>query len=449
MINTRKMRKLLHLTTCFLSMIMPLSLTSRHFKIALADNEIENIGYLYTIETVSSSTKVIINDDNIFTMLDDIGRAYSYEWINVPIGGNDPPLPPPGQIGNGTGNQINGGYIQIKQYYYYATPTSPKIIGRTMMKNDIDSVYHAIHYLENLATSYGVSDKNNSVLGYIRTIKTSYDTDEWSVVAGSANSSFNDYVNSLSNIGMTIREYFASFINASYYNSAEHGDCSSIYLNKELNLFDPITEESDIDLLHMFASLDAIFLNTGEGYYNFPYNMVTGRTYRYLSDWAGDLQTATVSLTAYTGTISSFEDILQNPNLSFDYYDFYADVDALNIACNIVLSNSINLSSLFINYYQNIANQEARIVQFNTNIIFMDDENASLSFSNLQSIIFEMLCMNSDGTHRNWETIGTCLVKYHLLGYSLGGQYSSMPSLNIRQNIGNLFSMYLWSFVDG
>ena len=262
-----KIKQVNYLVGLILSLTISLPFLPNNFDVALADDdEIENIGYLYSIETVSSLTKVIINDNNVFTWLNDIGRSYTYEWISVPIGGDDP-LPPPGQIGNGIGNEINGGYMQVKQYYYFASPTSPKIIGRTMMKNDVSSVVKAVQYLEHLANSQGITDKNNAILSYIRCINNSYTSDTWSIVAGTLNTTFCNYVNSLSNIGMTIREFFASFIDSNYFNS-NYGTCSSTYLNKNIFLYDPITETADIDLIHFFACLDAIFLNTGETYYN-------------------------------------------------------------------------------------------------------------------------------------------------------------------------------------
>ncbi len=78
----------------------------------------------------------------------------------------------------------------------------------------------------------------------------------------------------------------------------------------------------------------------------------------------------------------------------------------------------------------------------------MNDSNDSLSFSNLQPIIYEMLCMYPDGTHNDDEAYLTCLAKYKLLGYDAISLYAGMPNLAIRQTVADLFISYLWSFID-
>ena len=441
---------LLTLASFCLSLFCPF--VSFQKTVATGNDDIEDIGYLYTIQFVSTTTKVIITDNNIFTYLNDIGRYYTYEWIDVPIGGDDPS---PGTLGGGTIAEPNGGTIRVKQYYYYATPTEPKIIGRTMLDNTVYSLRIALQYLENLATHYGnCTNTKDSILGYIRSISNRYVDavmdfpPKWGIVCGPVDHDFVDYVDSITSVGMTIREYLASFVKSSEYNDDEHSSCGNNYLQKELFLFDPINQAADIDLIHMFACMDGLYLNSGniDGNPIFNY-FVTSRTYRYLLTWAGDLQYCTKALwDDEQHVITSFYEIMSG-EYGFDWKDFYADVDSINMTYGVSINDTFLLSSVVYTYYQNLTTNTSRITTFVTNIIHLDNVNATLTFNNIKIIVYEMLALQENG-----ESVGPSNypyhyeVKYNLLGYQ--GSLNDLPDVTFRENVAARFSVFLWGLVS-
>ena len=140
-----------------------------NYSCARADSNYTYIGKLLTYEHVSSRTKVYIPNSTIMSLVNEAGRTVY----------TDDPFGPINKRQNGLNSDkfINRDldspdYLQI--YYYYATPSEPKITGFRNMYNDVDSLIFALQLLESEATYFNVSDPKNAILSYIRSINKNY-----------------------------------------------------------------------------------------------------------------------------------------------------------------------------------------------------------------------------------------------------------------------------------
>ena len=375
------------------------------------------IGTFYTAEKVSSQTKVYLND---VTMPWAIAcNRDIYQEIG-PLNGDN-------EI-QSIGNNLNGA-PNVVHYFYYATPYEPKITGTRALYNDLSSLLFVLEYLETIASTFNLSDSKNAILGYIRGINIDYTNsltyfnneiiNVWNTVCGSYQSSLKTYVNEFyAGGGVKINEYFASFIHSSKYNYEYYGLCNSTYLTMNVCLVNPVSSLSGIDLIHMFASLDGLFEGTGSSTNNYTFgDTITENTFRYLVSWGGDLQFAAKSL--QNSNVSSFDfcDVLQG-DYGFDYHDFYADIDATNIATSVNLTNCDNLSDLIDDYYDDLLQNEferedlfiAKIASTaNPDYSFLSDDGAFLYYS--------ADILKIDGNLNNPIANFYDPLKYHLMFY--------------------------------
>lgn len=340
-------------------------------------NSLHSIGYFYSTQMVSTQTKVYVSNIEM-GWAQECGRTiYQEFYIPFNIGESDeieiydPNIidPPP-----------------VIRYFYYATPSSPIITDKRTLYNDLDSLVFVLQYMETTALQYNLSDPKNEILGFIRSININYidgeDSNlinEWEIICG-------DYDNNLRSIlngkyaggGIKLYEYFSSFMSYEDFNTDLYGSIPFPYFHYNYNFVDPYTGEDCIDLIHMFASLDGIFKGTGETTQNFVvFNYITKDTFRHLVSWGGDLQTATTSVFLEELQNFSFDDVLSG-DYQFGYNDYYADIDAVNIATNIDLSSCSNLSSLIADYYDNLCDDV-----FDRQELFVDKVASTLSSLNL------------------------------------------------------------------
>ena len=323
----------------------------------IATEEEQYIGTILTIEHVTQTTKVYVIG-SLLDLAQQYGRTI-YQEINSPL--ND--------CANATIDCVfmdNGYYEGTREfqppvrYYYFANSLEPIITGSRAMYNDYESLIFALQYLEAEALYFGETDVGNSVLSYIRNINNSYRTNHvssffgdvyyYNIVCGQEHLSLVNNIKQIYPGGMRINEYFAAFLNDDeLYDSNIYGTCNPYYLSLNLELINPSSNNvhHTIDLIHMFASMDGIFTNTEEATGDFPFNLLEKNTYRHLVSWAGDLQSCTKICANSSFAPSSFQLILASSYYGFDYSDFYADLDAINIA----MGNSVNSNS--ISYYVN------------------------------------------------------------------------------------------------
>ncbi len=447
------MKKVFALIGTVLPVLCASLLTNPKFSKAEAtETPIQYIGDLYRIKMVSSRTKVIINDPTIEALVMEAGRTIEREVVpgfGGGVGGDLPPIIE--RPGIRRSKPTLGPVFQDYQYYYYATPTEPIILGKVAMYNTKDSLKTAIEYLEDIADFYGytTNEKNNSVLGYIRSINKTYLGLNWTGVAGNNHTSFIQAVNSLTSIGsMNIRDYFASFIDSKYYNSSLYGDCGEYAVNN-FCLYDPFTKKADIDIIHMFGSMDGIFEKTSD-LTLFTNLFMKKSTISYLVSWAGDLQTAaTNTFTAGELNIVSFETVF-NGGFGFPYSDFYADVDAYLIACKQSLDNFV-LSDEVYNYYSSPKTTSERIEQFYVKTLTSSIDYKTVNHDNLRKLIYEMMALNSNGTDmsKGAKNSEAGKRKYAFLRYEDASGEENFVDADHRKHISLLFYDYLIKAMSG
>ena len=265
--------------------------------------------------------------------------------------------------------------------------------------NDLDSLIIVIEYLEEIAKKeLPDEDSNDLALSYIRSIEKEYTKFPWNQIAGSVNEKFINKVKEADEKridSISITYYLSCFLNHpinDIYGSEEKDTDSNGNNQNDIQLFmiDPLNPSNDgIDLVHMFAVMDAAYTNTGK---DRPW---WDSEYVDLCGWAGDLFT-------FAGDIKCAEEALklkeklekenikpsdeqnelfelyENYNLnndfgfkienenwhkavdlgkyvglkssSFSLEDMLADIDGLNI-CRLILNYNNKLSKSIAAYY--------------------------------------------------------------------------------------------------
>lgn len=351
-----------------------------------ASNDLEYIGKLYKVTHVDNLKKVYI----------------PYSTINFI---------------NNAGRQV---YSEGSNYYYYADANNPILRSSKDLYNDYESLVYVIEYLEDEFYYYNPNcNVKNAVLSYIRGIDKRYfssDTyfsntfvDIYYLICGNANvdniiginyqhqpSYQYEFFDSYNHSGIKVTDYFASFIEIeSKYNSEVYGSLTGDYLNKHLRLVNPRNNASDIDLLHMFASLDGVFMGTGQSTGQFPFNIVSSNVYRYMISWMGDLQTSLLTIAKPGIIINSFNDVLYG-GYGCDYFDFNADMDAINMAFGVDLGISNKSISEIISEYYSLFNDASfsREKMFCHKIAYAAHNDPVFKFDDFKYVAYLMMDLN-------------------------------------------------------
>ena len=246
--------------------------------------------------------------------------------------------------------------------------------------NDLDSLIIVLEYLEGVAKEkFKDYDSNDLILSYIRSFNNSYIEGTqgflWNQVAGEPNAEFANKIDELdekrkNSIG--IREYFNRM------------------KDKGVNLIDPLNpyainnhKSTEIDLIHMFAVMDAMYNNTGKNW------LCRDSEYNDLCGWAGDLYTFTAEVKdaikaknsnqnngnfkdSYESYIFKHKDekwhiatdlaeYLGLTSKSFSNLDMLADIDGLNI-CRLFLNYDNDLSRSVSAYYDILDSDNSTIL---------------------------------------------------------------------------------------
>ena len=413
----------------FLSFLVSLLLFLFPNNLMRVDAEIDAdyIGTLYNVQHVSQTTKVYVIGPTL-TMAINAGRTI-YQELNTPLNSDNP---------EDYLFMDDGYYLGTREYnppiryYYFANYFEPVLTGERLMYNDYESVTYAIHYLESEAEYFNISDINNAVLSYIRCIDTNYKSkmflnwDYYEIVCGVCDSTFVNLEKQMDPGGMKINEFFAAFIQdrgtspaSAFYDATTYGVCDSSFLTMKKKMINPISLYSNhnIDLIHMFASLDGIFQDTGESTGNTPYNLLAKNTYRHLVSWAGDLQESTLTCSQDEYLAPSLSIILASSHYGFSYDDYYADLDATNIAMNQSLNDIEALSSLFFQYYEDLLDEAInRETEFVSKIASTCSNTALSTNAKFESMVREMLGVDFNGNNIvNPLVVPSHLVKYCIL----------------------------------
>ncbi len=449
---------------------------------AESSSDLVEIGILYDIEHVSQDTKVYVSGTSK-TWAEEAGRTI-YEEVTYET------LPGPG-IGvlsdTASPTSITYPVIAVTKYYYVADDTHGKIVDRHVMYNDYASLVHALEYLEAEANYYSTEDGGaivndleysnnmvNSILGYVRGINDNYanewftidfDNDDdddglgivnyWNEVAGEINNSFVTAVNSMDNGGMKIKEYFASFVSNSSYNSELHGSIETEYLNNNYRMIHPLTNTATVDIIHMFTTMDGTIQHSRrEATNNILDTFLSMNEIRNLSGWAGDLQTAAKNYDYDEGTFSftTFDiesDVFGNSSSGFGYEDLYADVDAVNIV-GLLNSNEISsLAALVLDYYSSVTTATYKST-FVTNVAKINDSDTTDITYSFCDIVYEMLALNftslsstTPNTITGSVTNFSFMIKYKLMGTNPSSlDYTINVETNVRLAMAQSFCLY-------
>lgn len=415
---------------------------------AIADTDTKTIGIYYEAEHVEERTRVTVNGEDI-----DIAMEAGRDVILVSA-----PIIPPGGIirPNSYGDTYAAGI-------YYATPDDGIIVARHEIKNDIASLITILNILENEIDYFNNSldldmnpvAKNNLLLGYIRSFNVQYKSsddssslDAWTVTCGTNAylEEFITFINGFNTGGISIREYFASFLSISNYNPAmgsiDFYNNNLTYLGEEvLNLYHTVNN-ANIDLIHLFASIDAISNNTGAN--DLAYALLSPNTFRFVASWAGDLQSLCASISSYSEEYMTNFDIVEDAfehSAPFSYSDLYADIDAINIATNLNLSTLNSIALVVSNYYQSLT-QNSRYSNFVYNIDSVYSSNFESVEENFKACVFELVDLKYKG---NDVTPGSDDGVTSPESLKFGFLYASNPAVSFeyRVIVANQFANYI------
>lgn len=345
---------------CFTEVAGLAVLTEKESKCLAADSSSSEIGLWAETEPVLSKTKVYIPPSTV-SQYRRIGRDVFAEE---------------------SGDNIHYFSLELNQSfvsYYYATPLMGKVTNIRTISNDVSSLIFIVEQLEKKAVSFISSysgseetiDVANLVLGYGRSIKKS-DTyhliansiNAWDITSGTINRAFINFVESDTTHGLLFQDYFASFLDYAEYNENDHAAPQSQYQKDKSSsaaiyqLIDPISG-GQIDLTHLFASLDAAKQITGANE-SICSNLQMSREFsKGLCSWIGDLQCAARDLTfdsiygpnSFNVDTATFNQLMESDAYECTDEDVFADIDAINIAKGYLdLGNSV--SSAFRSYYE-------------------------------------------------------------------------------------------------
>jgi hypothetical protein len=438
------MKKLVIVVTLLCIMII-----SSNTKTYAAINELtslEDMGTYTQTETVMKRVKVYINLE-MREFIESTGKTvYSTE----------------------TKHYFIGIYVYSSyDYYFYEDQFVTEIVEQRRLYNDIDTLIYMINELGNLANEYDPNgDHTNYILSYVRGINKDYVDDSyfggWKYLAGNIDQDFITYVDQNDGVGIEFSEYFAQFLQGSNQLNPVYGYVSTIYKDKHLKLLDPFNQDSFIDVLHMFASMDGIYNQTG--------NSVTlGNNHqRDLLSWLGDLHQFTRTIhsrgidvstlpTYYTGYYSGytnnsidFETFTGVLNSGFSEPDLLADIDAMNIT-KTFLDYSLNSVGDSLSAYYNIIKGDNNYYP-NRYKMFISTVTLELEYpldstleSKFRSEVYQSMNLKiSNGNIINY----TYYVANMYLGFGLlRGSYlpltGDMPSLETRAYTAKLFADYI------
>jgi len=374
-------------------------------------------------------------------------------------------------------------------YYHYVDKYIDEIVTQRTLYNDIDSLIFILNELDNFADDCSAceGDELNCVLGFIRSVHLDYSNTSalyggtWGTLAGDVNEEFIDYVDDHDGAGLEISEYFSAFVpthendtlyDKYLYNENLHGDAYSYYeflksdsfdnnSLKQYKLIDPFNSNSNIDLLHLFASIDGIYNNTG--------TVVSfgNKHNRDILSWGGDLQQmADAMRDVIVSTLPVYTDIASgyaNVNIDFCTFvgfescgfsedDLLADIDAMNIAITY-LDNDINdnIAGAFSSYYNIIhyddsyyPNRYKMYLETVTDTIESDNPGTTMIDKFKYEVYITLDVKPNGDSYKNYYLIlGETYIGYGLLRGSMWPTGGSLPNVEIRGYLADLYIDYI------
>ncbi len=274
-----------------------------------------------------------------------------------------------------------------KGYFYRTTQTKQKILSVSLSNEELNQLREKIVVVENTAITeqaFGLNPDplfmNNATLGYIRSFNKNYVDDgmnfAWLATAGSVNKTLNKLADNIKGC----ETYFSNFVSNADYGSLFHTSKYNPHTNErktndEFKYFiDPITGRHKIDLIHMFASMDACYDWTlFDGAKKIYVPCLYPELLHDLSSWGGDLQQAVYwiqnrmedkqsKLTLEKLNKYNFKTIMLG-DYGCSESDIIADIDAVNITDSFLTGPGRTSDSLA-SYYGSTYSDESRFSTF-------------------------------------------------------------------------------------
>lgn len=341
-------------------------------------------------------------------------------------------------------------------YTYVARPSGPKQITNVRrLYNDLNSLKYVLNSLQNDADNYGVLDKRNNILGYIRSMNDDYanytkdflgfSVNVWDSFAGTFNSNFSNFLDEKISVGVFYRDFFYAFLEPGKRNYEDHGTTPSTsfiqYFNHQIFMIDPLCSLYAIDLIHMFASIDGTYSLTGTSL------LLSGIPVKEIASWGGDLQTAINSSESLSlvNEGATFETTFFDNDSACSREDMNADMDACNISrfyLNINFSPTL-LQCVSDYYSSNENNYHGRFSDFIESASYDD-----FGFSGIDSEVFEyktyfLLAANRDDS--SLDLYSTSNLTYFLINSNENEpEPFCAASLTSRRSVASLFIDYVY-----
>ena len=339
------------------------------------------------------------------------------------------------------------------KHYYYANKQVEKIVEVKQISNDIDSMIFMVSELEKKAKAFDETDYKNLVLGYIRTINSEYHggyLGYWPVIAGNSPEAFIKNVNSDYSHGLRFNEYFGSFVLYDDYNAQVHGELEEKYRRNSVNklsLVDSVNKNQNIDLIHMFAAIDGIYLDTKNHY------SCGNNNQRDIASWNGDLQQAADVLKDKYGdnfviNDYKFEKVLKNDELRCSEADILADIDAMNIAKTYIDSKENSISNSLSAYYNYIKEKESnrfKMFIYSCTIDLETDLEDESKFEIFELEVYTQfnLKKQDDGSIIDYPYYAPIYIGHSIMQNSTLLSAKPMPSKEIREYLTKSFVEYI------
>jgi len=441
--------------------------TTIHAQDMTLQNYLDEMGTYASTQTVMERVKVYINEGMVDFIESTGTTVYSSE----------------------TKHYFLGIYIYSSfKYYYYVDKYVEEIITERTLYNDIDSLIFILNELDNFAHAYNgcANDELNCVLGYVRSINVNYsNTSElyggnWNVMAGDVDEGFIDYVDDNDGTALEISEYFSAFVPTSsqdtlydkaLYNEDLFGDAYSQYEFligsgydnnglKQYKLLDPFNYQSYIDLIHLFASMDGIYENTGK-------SLELGNNHqRDILSWGGDLQQMAYTIrnvdvaslpeyidygSGYANVSVDFCDLVNFDSCGLSEDDLLADIDAMNMVITF-LDNDVNdrVSLAFSAYYNVIGgddsykpNRYKMFLETITDTIELSNNGNTTTEKFKQEVYITLDVLPNGDSYKNYDFTGYTYVGYGLLRGSFVPFAGTLPNVNLRGYLADTFIEYI------
>lgn len=305
-----------------------------------------------------------------------------------------------------------------------------------------------VRELEKKAIEYDASNYKNLVLGYIRTINKYYDGcfwKYWPILAGETPLEFISYVNADNSHGVRFNEFFSSFVAFDNdYNVDIHGSISEMYQRNSENLLKLMAPNGNgIDLIHMFASIDGIYGDTGNTMHCGENNQ------RDILSWNGDLQSACKNLkikTDYDFTNFDMGRIFA-AKIGCSEDDILADIDAMNITKGYIDVPENSIASSLSAYFKMVKDSgKYRYKMFlSTSTIEMEEPRYGTLIENFEYEVYTQfnLYQKNDGTIENYSFFGPLYVGHRIMREASKLNIGTMPSKEIREFVTKSFVKYI------